>query len=267
MLLKRRRLSLSQNFLHNQELVNQLIGRSSIAKKDLILEIGPGKGIITQQLVKQANQVIAIELDQPLYYYLKKKFSSTPNLKLYHQDFLNFNLPQKPYKVFANLPFAIEGKTIRKLLNTNHPPQDSYLVIRRDLANRLVGITYNSQFSILNKPWFTFEIFHQFKRSDFTPQPKVNSTMLRFTQRKSPLLPLSEKPFYRWFILRGFSGGRGINKSLKNILTYHQLKTQSNLHGFSPKAKPTDLSFKQWLSLYQFFKSKTGLKSPLIPMH
>lgn len=229
MLLKhRRRPQLSQNFLHNRQLVKKLIGSSFIDQNDLVLEIGPGKGIITERLIKTAQKVIAIELDKHLFYHLNQKFKSTPNLKLYHQDFLQFHLPQKPYKVFANLPFAIEGKTVRKLLNANNPPEDCYLVIRKDLAQRLSGTSYHSQFSILYKPWFEFEIFHHFNRPDFIPKPKVQATMLRFTKRNKPLLPLNQKQSYHQFILNGF------NTTLK----------------------PTSLSFTRWLSLYNSFSLK-----------
>lgn len=219
----RRRPQLSQNFLHNRQLVKNLIGRSSISKNDLVLEIGPGKGIITQGLVKTSRQVIAVELDSNLYHHLKNKFKPIPNLKLINQDFLKFKLPQEPYKVFANLPFAIEGKAIRKLINAQNPPEDCYLVIRRDLAQRLSGHTYNSQFSILYRPWFTFELFHHFNRSDFIPKPKVKATMFHFQKRPKPLLPTSFKKHYQTFIINQF----------KNTLN------------------PTKQSFSQWLSLYQ----------------
>ncbi len=223
----RRRPQLSQNFLHSRKLVKNLIGRSSIDKSNLVLEIGPGKGIITQGLIKASRQVIAVELDTSLHHYLKKKFKLIPNLSLINQDFLDFNLPQEPYKVFANLPFAIEGKAIRKLINAQNPPEDCYLVVRRDLAKRLAGVSYNSQFSISYKPWFKFELFHAFYRSDFSPQPKVQATMLRFTKRKNPLLPLECKKSYQKFIINSFKNTLNPTK-----LSFHQwLKTFKNLQG------------------------------------
>src|SRR3989344_6337013 len=126
---------LSQNFLWNRELVNQLIRASSIAKHDSVLEIGPGTGIITHSLLATARQVIAVEADYRLHHDLTVRFSHTPNLRLIHGDILNFNLPHQPYKVFSNIPFSITGEIIRKLLLAPHPPSDSYLILQSEAAS------------------------------------------------------------------------------------------------------------------------------------
>ena len=79
----------SQNFLHSRKLVHELIRGSSIGKHDLVLEIGPGKGILTGELLKQSQHVIAVEIDSQWYKYLQEKLSYSDNLTLYHEDFLN----------------------------------------------------------------------------------------------------------------------------------------------------------------------------------
>src|SRR5512139_1904971 len=114
MFTKKRKLY-SQNFLYNRKLVQHLVSGSSIAKNDLVLEIGPGEGIITNELVKSSRFVVAVEIDTEKYAYLKQKFNRINNLTLYLGDFLDFELPSLPYKVFANIPFSTEGKIIRKL--------------------------------------------------------------------------------------------------------------------------------------------------------
>lgn len=105
-LYKVRRKLLSQNFLYNRTLVNSLVRNSSIGPTDTVLEIGPGKGFITSELLKISKKVIAVELDSKLVLHLKSIFYNFRNLKLYQMDFLEFSLPQKPYKVFANIPFS-----------------------------------------------------------------------------------------------------------------------------------------------------------------
>ncbi len=166
------RRSLSQNFLHNQQLVKHLVGLSSIDKKYLVLEIGPGKGIITHELCQQSKQVIAVERDKRLIGYLKDNLSHQ-NLSLVFGDALNYTLPTQPYKVFSNLPFQIEGKLIRRLLNSHNPPQEACLIVRKEPAFRWAGVRSNSMFSVMYVPWFELEIIHHFKSSDFQP-PRVN---------------------------------------------------------------------------------------------
>ena len=112
---KQRRKLYSQNNLVNPKLVAKLIRLSSIDKKDAVLEIGSGKGIITSELVKTAEKVIAVELDEKLCLYLKTRFQNVNNFELHLENFLDFALPPYSYKVFSNIPFIITADVIRKL--------------------------------------------------------------------------------------------------------------------------------------------------------
>ncbi len=244
-----RRSRLSQNFLHNPRLVSSLIHLSSIGKKDLVLEIGPGKGIITQQLLNKASAVLAIELDYRWCQYLKKKFKDQ-NLLLYQANFLEFPLPMNQYKIFANLPFAIEGKAIRKLINAQYPPQDCCLIIRKELAERLTGKDRENRFSLTYKPWFDLSIVHYFKRQDFRPVPKVEAVLFRFTERKIPLLSYREKENYQNFLKLGFGQGLPIYQNLAKKLGKHQAKQLLKRQNINLESKPSWLTLKQWLSLY-----------------
>lgn len=248
---KLRRNRLSQNFLRSPELAKRLIGKSSIANSDLIIEIGPGRGVITTFLIERAKTVIAIEQDPVLYSWLTKQFRHRPNFNIIYGDFLSFQLPEESYKVFANIPFSIEGKIVRKLIDAQNPPQDCYLIMRKELAERLAGIPGNGLFAVAHKPWFDFEIFHYFKRSDFTPKPKVESVMLRFTKLPFPLLPEPEKLRFQQFITNIFGGGRRMRKNLRRVFNQCQIKYLAQQLKLNLDAKPSDLSLKQWLSLYR----------------
>jgi 23S rRNA (adenine-N6)-dimethyltransferase len=249
---KQRRKELSQVFLHSPELVKRLIGRSSIEHSDLVIEIGPGEGVITTFLIERAKTVIAIERDPVLYSRLKQQFRRYPHLNLVRADFLSFQLPNKPYKIFANIPFSIEGKIVRKLIDAPSPPEDCYLILRKEVAERLAGIPRNGQFSILHKPWFHFEIFHRFKRSDFTPKPRVESVMLRFVKRQFPLLPEREKLRFQQFIISAFGGGRRMQQNLSRVFPPHRIQQLRQQLRFGLDARPTDLSLEQWISLYRY---------------
>lgn len=251
-----RRRVLSQNFLKSRKLVDELVGRSSIGKNDTVLEIGTGKGIITEKLLQVADKVIAVELDTQLYFCLKSKFAAQgTRLQLINKDFLQYKLPTFPYKVFANVPFSIEGKIVRQLLNAPNPPEDTYVVVREDLAERLIGKYKECQFSVFYKLWFTFEIVHRFNKYDYEPAATMETVLLRFTKRKTPVLPPQEKIPYMQFIGQGFRRGKLLKYNLNYVFSHTQFKRLAKDIGFDIKSKPSDLSLEQWIKLFTFAKS------------
>lgn len=247
---KLRRKLYSQNFLYKRKLVKKLVRSSSIGKNDLVLEIGPGKGIITESLTQQAKHVIAVEIDNDWYMYLQDKFDETPNITLHKEDILSFPLPSLPYKVFANIPFSIEGQIIRKLIDAKNPPKDCYLVMMKKLAYRLSAPYKENMFSIMHKPWFDFSIVYHFKRTDFSPVSSVDSVMLRFTKRKEPLIPWKDKKDYQGFVQLCFTHGLPVMKNLKTKFDKKKILTVFNKIGISKKSKPTHLTLKQWTKLF-----------------
>ena len=200
---KQRRKLLSQNFLFDRELIKRLIGNSSIGKTDTVLEIGPGKGIITQELISNAGKVIAIELDSSLFTELNIQFNDQSNLELYNADFLRFPLPHGQYKVFSNIPFRFTGEIIKKLLFSFNPPQDTYLIVQKEAAEKYLG---NSLIAALLHPWFEFSIQYRFGRCDFIPATGVSSVLLRIGRRNRPLLNPSLRRDYEDFLTYVFSG-------------------------------------------------------------
>lgn len=254
MLYKIRRKLLSQNFLYSRTPINLLVRNSSIGPNDTVIEIGSGKGFITSELLKVAKKVIAIELDEKLFLHLKKLLGSYPNFEVYHVDFLKFPLPKFPYKVFANIPFSVEGEIIRKLLDASNPPEDCYLIVDKRFILRLSGLLKDNQFSLKHKPWFDFSISYNFKRSDFIPIPKIDAVLCRIQKREVPLIPLNEREKYQKFIKVAFGEGQPVKNNLKKILSKSQIEELLKNLGFSFKVKPSYLSFEQWLKIYKFVK-------------
>ncbi|PIY80370.1 MAG: hypothetical protein COY80_03195 [Candidatus Pacebacteria bacterium CG_4_10_14_0_8_um_filter_42_14] len=248
-----RRKLLSQNFLNNQKLVSRLVASSSIGKKDLVLEIGPGKGIITKELISAAGHVIAVELDNHWYRFLMNTIHDD-SLTLYHGDFLSFSLPRLPYKVFANVPFAIEGKIIRKLIEHENPPDDCYLVVMDSLAERLLASHKENMFSIMHKPWFEFSIIHRFKASDFSPVPSVKPVLFRFVKRLNPLLAFNDRSEYRKFVQTAFGNGLAIRKNLRRSFSVTDIDIALHKLSLRKKIKPTELRLEQWVQLFRLLK-------------
>lgn len=206
MLYKVRRRFYSQNFLRNPKLVAKLVGFSSIEKKDTVLEIGPGEGIITSELIKSARKVVAVELDYKLFLHLQKRFRSINNLELVRGNFLTYRLPHWPYKVFANVPFNITSSVVRKLTE-NKNFQEGNLVMQKEAAKKFIGMPVggrNSLVAILLKPYFDFDIIWKFERGDFIPSPHVDVVMIKIKRRENPLVDPDLKDLYRDYIVYNY---------------------------------------------------------------
>lgn len=203
------------NFLCNRELVARLVRNSSVSQGDLVLEIGPGKGIVTEILLDVCKKVIAVEINENFLESLKSKFAKRGNLNLVWSDFLSYPLPKKEkYKVFSNIPFYITGEIIKKLLFSENPPVDSYLVVQKDAADKFIpGIGRNSMLATLFYPWFEIQIVYKFLRTDFRPSPKVDSCLIRIEKRSQPLLGESRLTRYRDFVVHHFTRTRSAPKT------------------------------------------------------
>ena len=135
----RQRVLYSQNFLKDPNLVALLLDQSSLESDDVVYEIGPGKGLITRQLALRYRQVIAIERDPHLSAWLQREFASWSNVTIHYGDFLFYNLPRQPYKVFANIPFNITAAIVAQLTAAQRPPEDAYLCMQKEAAEMFLG--------------------------------------------------------------------------------------------------------------------------------
>lgn len=166
---------------------------------------------------------MAVEIDRHWYQCITTQFEERENLTVYHRDFLDFELPKHPYKVFANIPFAIEGKVIRKLIEAQQPPTDCYLVVMKELAQRLSGREGNNMFVMMHSPWFEFAISHHFQPTDFVPRPNVSAVLFHFHQRKQSLLSWRERQQYQRFVELAFHNGQPIRNNLRKRFSIQKI--------------------------------------------
>lgn len=172
---------LSQHFLRSPRLALMLIGHSDIKKRDLVLDIGAGSGVITVALAKRCRQVIAIEPDtataKRLYANLKRHHIE--NVIVIENDFLNCDLPLEPYKVFANPPFHLSSAIVRKLLTAKNPPKSFYLILQKQFALKLLNTDrhYISKLGLALTSKYQTRIRYPMKPTDFTPPPAVPTVL------------------------------------------------------------------------------------------
>lgn len=250
-------LKYSQNFLRSPRLVEKLVRLADINPGDLVYEIGPGKGIITEQLLKLKTRVVAIEKDEKLFQKIKQRFSGNSRLKVFHGDFLKWHLPkQKKYKVFSNIPFNLTAQIIKKLTSAVNPPEDSYVIIQEEAAKKFAGLPYGKerQYSLLLKPWFEMKILYRFRISDFYPIPKVNIVLLNIKKRKEPLIEQKNSQLFRDFVVYGFNQWKpNLKQAFKKVFTHQQFSKLAKDLKFDLLSKPTDLTFEQWMGLFDYF--------------
>lgn len=220
---------LGQNFLINPDVIGDIIDFANITKEDTVLEIGPGVGFVTEQLVKHAKKVIAVELDEEAIKELEKL--DCDNLEIIHNDILKtdiFALTEDNVKIVANIPYYITSPIIAHLLgeiddlnNKNRNKiEDIILMVQEEVARRIVATEKSPSkqyglLTILSQFWADCEIIRLVGRKSFYPAPKVNSALVSLKVRKEPLLKLDDYSFFRRVIKSAFSQRR---KTLKNCL-------------------------------------------------
>ncbi|MFZ2152521.1 MAG: rRNA adenine dimethyltransferase family protein [Microgenomates group bacterium] len=233
--------SLGQNFIKYRGLVSELIAAADLKKEDLVIEIGSGKNIITNELRKVVDNVIAIEKDPEL----AQKYGAICI------DFLDYELPKEKYKIFANIPFSITAEIMNKILTSPNLPEEMYLIMQKETAEKFAGIPHETKSSILTKPWFEIEVLGQIDRTNFTLKPQIKIVFVKFVKRQSAFIKDEDKIFFRHFVNYGFAAwAPTVMESYKKVLTYDQRKNIQKMLKIG-EVKPTELSFDKWLLLYK----------------
>jgi 23S rRNA (adenine-N6)-dimethyltransferase len=265
----RKQIALAQNFLRSSGLVRSLVEASSIGPFDTVYEIGAGRGMITTELTRIACKVVAIEKDPELVHHLREQFQYTHNVKIVENDFLRYRIPDRKYKIFANIPYNVTAEIVRKILYIPPTPSEAYLVMQKEAAEKFSGSPKETRFSILAKPLYDIQIIRELHKTDFEPIPGVDSVLLRIMKRRSLLVREEDTALYHNFIHYGFGmWKRSLRLAFKPIFTYPQWKRLSKDLHFPLNATPTELTFEQWLGLFACFKQMVSRnKQALIQQH
>jgi len=180
-----RKYQLSQHFLRGPKLAGFLIGHSNIKKRDTVIDIGAGSGVITAALAKRCKHVIAVEPDADTAAKLRANVGKLENVTIVEQDFLEMTLPNGPYKIFANPPFHLSSAILHKLDEAENPPEAIYLILQKQFALKLLNNDrhYTSQ---LGKQLFVHyapRIRLPMRPNYFTPPPAVPTVLLELKRR------------------------------------------------------------------------------------
>ncbi len=192
--------SFGQNFLISENVLNKIIETANIRSTDTILEIGPGLGVLTFELAKKADKVIAIEKDRKFFEILKKNLETrgVKNVSLINDDALNFqfsifnfqsnlNFQFSNYKLIANLPYNIATAVIMKFLQSENPPQQIVVMVQKEVAQRICAAPPKmNKLAIFCQLYSTPKIIAIVPPTAFHPKPKIDSAILQFTPTSKP---------------------------------------------------------------------------------
>lgn len=204
--------SLGQNFLVSDETVEKIVESAEISKEDLVIEIGPGLGTLTNELLKKAKKVIAIELDSRMVEILDERFSLFNNFEIINDDVLKVDLVNiiksekenneiKEAKIVANLPYYITTPIIMKLLESRLDLESITVMIQKEVAERLCAIPGEKQSgAITYSVYYYAEAYKvlEVKNTSFIPAPEVDSEVIKLKIRKEPPIKVeSEKKLFK----------------------------------------------------------------------
>ena len=222
--------SLGQNFLISQNVVDKIVESSNITKEDLIIEIGPGLGTLTKELLEKAGKVICIELDKKMIKILNDRFSMYKNFELIHGDVLKVRLNKiikdekeknglKKAKIVANLPYYITTPIVMKLLEDRLDLETITVMVQKEVADRLIAIPGEKDTGAITYSVYyyaTSEAILEVPNDSFIPEPEVTSKVIKLTTRKEPPVEVKSRGVMFKIIKSAFMQRR---KTLLNALT------------------------------------------------
>lgn len=174
--------SLGQNFLRDRSVLRRIVAAAGLLPGDEVLEIGPGTGVLTEALIQSGARVTAIELDDWLLAALAERYAADPRVRLIRGDALQVDpggLFPGPYKVVANIPYAITGPLLRRLLETDHPASRLVLMVQREVARRMAASPGDLSLLGVSVQYFArVRIVARVPATAFRPRPKVDSAVV-----------------------------------------------------------------------------------------
>jgi 16S rRNA (adenine1518-N6/adenine1519-N6)-dimethyltransferase len=237
---------LGQNFLQDDEVLKKIIDAAELDSDDVVLEVGPGLGVLTKELIKKVKHVIAVEKDERLFSDLSRLRQD--GLTLINQDVLRFNLPENikgPYKVVANIPYYLTSKLFQYFLEQKDKPELLILMVQKEVGERVVAKP--GELSILGisvQIYADVEIVSYVDKKSFWPIPEVDSVILKINPKEKYPEIKDKKLFFR-IIKTAFAGKR---KQLKNTIKDIESLKRS---GIDPCLRPQDVNLEQWIELYK----------------
>ena len=251
--------SLGQNFLVDQSVPRDIVDGADVGPEDLVIEIGPGVGTLTAQLLKIAKRVVAIELDDTLIPILTEELGEYPNFSLIHNDALKVNFDEvigdeQSVKLVANLPYYVTTPIIVKLLKEKHKFKSLTIMIQKEVAERMNAEPGNKDYgalTLLVQYYCNTKIVRKVPPACFIPRPKVDSIVIRLDKLDEPKVKVDNEKLFFDIIRSSFNMRR---KTLWNGIksigpAKEKLEAAFEKAGVDPKRRGETLSIQEFATL------------------
>ena len=242
-----------QNFLVDRYFISKIVKEINPKEGNNILEIGPGKGAITEPVLKKINHVSVVEIDPDMVKILKHKIS-TNNISIFAENILSINdeFFKKFNKIIGNLPYYIATEIILKLTKIYSSSSELYFMVQKEVAERITAKPTNKSFgrlSVILQYYFDTELLFEIPPVAFSPQPKITSAFIRLIRKKRISPKVIDKDSFEKIVKIAFSQKRKtIKNNFKNILFD---KDFLNLE-ISPKIRAETLTVEQFIKLENY---------------
>ncbi len=263
----KQRAKYGQNYIKDPSLIRRLLVKTTVGGADTVLEIGPGEGAFTTELLEVVGKLVTIEIDGQNVDTLKRKFGreiDSAKLELIHKDALGFeprwtktSIKDGEYKIVASIPYSISSELFKKFLLKRPMPSSAWFTVQKEFALRAMGKSEHSLLSVLLNSFYDMKIVHEFAREDFSPVPSVDSVFLQLIIRED-VPELVEVHFgeYKDFVRDGFTQPiKPVQKHFKDVINSNKLQQLADKHKFKLKDLTTNLTAEQWQALFIASKS------------
>lgn len=251
--------SLGQNFLIDDSVPKDIVSGAEVNENDLVIEIGPGVGTLTAQLLNKAKRVVAIELDSDLIPILNKEIGDNPKFTLIHNDALKVNFneiigDEESVKLVANLPYYVTTPIILKLLKEDYKFKSLTIMIQKEVAERMNAEPGNKDYgslSLLVQYYCDTKIVRKVAPQCFIPRPKVDSIVIRLDKLTEPKVSVKNEKLFFDIIRSSFNMRRKtLWNGVKNIgLSKEKLELAFNEASIDPKRRGETLSIQEFAVL------------------
>lgn len=250
---------LGQNFLINESIIYDIVKKANVTKEDVVIEIGPGLGSLTKELINNAKKVIAIELDPNMIDILKSRFSIFDNFEVIYGDVLKIDLEEliKGYdsvKVVANLPYYITTPIIMKLLEDRLKIKSITVMVQKEVGERICATYKDKEYGAITvsvQYYSEPQIIINVPKENFLPAPEVDSCVIRLDMREKPPVSLKDEKLFFRLVKGAFTQRR---KTINNSLTCsgkskEEIMTILNKLGIDSKLRAENLSIQQYADI------------------
>lgn len=253
--------SLGQNFLTSAVVPKWMCDAGGVTAGDTVVEIGPGKGVLTKELLARGAEVIAIETDRRMMSILEETLVdeiAKKTLTLVYGDVRTFDLPsilpKGPYKIVANIPYYLSGYLLRISLETTPPPTTLVFLMQKEVVERIARDKKSSLASLSTAVFGKPKYIKTVSRGHFSPSPKVDSAILAITNISHQALPTQgEREKFFALLHAGFGSKRKqLAGNLQSLVPKESIIDFLKKHSLPATIRAEDLDIKTWLALYRF---------------